>query len=79
MDSRFVSMHWICGGRLVSGGTRRACGSISEASAQRRNGRLAAPVEPGLGVKPREEVLGKPVFVYPALYALFLKCYGQEA
>lgn len=41
--------------------------SIAETSAHRRNGRLAAPVEPGLGVNPREEVLGKPVYVYPAL------------
>ena len=42
--------------------------SIAETTAQRRNGRLAAPIEPGLGVTPRPEVLGAPVFVYPALW-----------
>ncbi|RYY84321.1 hypothetical protein EON63_09490 [archaeon] len=36
--------------------------SIAETSAQRKNGYLAAPIEPGLGVKPRMEVLGDPVF-----------------
>mmetsp|Transcript_55091 Transcript_55091/g.96461 ORF Transcript_55091/g.96461 Transcript_55091/m.96461 type:complete len:391 (-) Transcript_55091:127-1299(-) len=39
--------------------------SIAETTAQRCNGRLAAPIEPGLGVTPRPEVLGEPVFVYP--------------
>ena len=41
--------------------------SIAETTAQRRQGRLAAPVSPGLGVSPRLEVLGSPVFVYPPL------------
>lgn len=36
--------------------------SIAETTAQRKNGYLAAPVEPGLGVKPIYESLGEPVF-----------------
>ncbi len=36
--------------------------SIAEGAPQRKNGRLAASTEPGLGIKPRGEVLGKPVF-----------------
>jgi L-alanine-DL-glutamate epimerase-like enolase superfamily enzyme len=35
--------------------------SIAEGAPQRQNGRMAAPVTPGLGVTPRMEVLGKPV------------------
>lgn len=35
--------------------------SIAEGAPQRTNGRLAAPATPGLGVRPRMEVLGKPV------------------
>jgi L-alanine-DL-glutamate epimerase-like enolase superfamily enzyme len=38
--------------------------SIAEGAPQRTNGRLAAPTSPGLGVKPRLDVLGKPVAVY---------------
>ncbi len=37
--------------------------SIAEGAPQRNNGRLAAPTAPGLGVRPRPEVLGKPVVV----------------
>jgi L-alanine-DL-glutamate epimerase-like enolase superfamily enzyme len=37
--------------------------SIADGAPQRKNGRLAAPAEAGLGIKPRPEVLGKPVFV----------------
>ncbi len=37
--------------------------SIAEGGPQRKHGRLAASTEPGLGIKPRFEVLGKPVFV----------------
>ncbi|NNE48157.1 MAG: mandelate racemase/muconate lactonizing enzyme family protein [Rhodothermales bacterium] len=36
--------------------------SIAEGAPQRYNGRLAASGAPGLGVEPRLEVLGKPVF-----------------
>jgi L-alanine-DL-glutamate epimerase-like enolase superfamily enzyme len=36
--------------------------SIAEGAPQRKNGRLAASSEPGLGVRPRMDVLGKPVF-----------------
>ena len=36
--------------------------SIAETTALRRGGYLAAPIEPGLGVRPRMEVLGNPVF-----------------
>jgi L-alanine-DL-glutamate epimerase-like enolase superfamily enzyme len=36
--------------------------SIAEGAPQRRNGRLAASLQPGLGIEPRMEVLGKPVF-----------------
>jgi L-alanine-DL-glutamate epimerase-like enolase superfamily enzyme len=36
--------------------------SIAEGAPQRRQGRLAAPTAPGLGVAPRMDVLGKPVF-----------------
>jgi L-alanine-DL-glutamate epimerase-like enolase superfamily enzyme len=35
---------------------------FADGAPQRRNGRLAASHEPGLGVKPRMSVLGKPVF-----------------
>lgn len=37
--------------------------SIADGAPQRKNGRLAASTEPGMGIKPRFEVLGKPVFV----------------
>ena len=37
--------------------------SIADGAPQRENGRLAAPTATGLGIKPRLEVLGKPVFV----------------
>jgi L-alanine-DL-glutamate epimerase-like enolase superfamily enzyme len=37
--------------------------SIAEGAPQRRNGRLAAPSTPGLGVSPRKGVLGAPVLV----------------
>jgi L-alanine-DL-glutamate epimerase-like enolase superfamily enzyme len=37
--------------------------SIAEGAPQRLHGRLAAPTTPGLGVKPRAEVLGAPVLV----------------
>jgi len=36
--------------------------SIAEGAPQRKNGRLAASTQPGLGLRPRMEVLGKPVF-----------------
>jgi L-alanine-DL-glutamate epimerase-like enolase superfamily enzyme len=36
--------------------------SLAEGAPQRERGRLAASTQPGLGVKPRMEVLGKPVF-----------------
>ena len=36
--------------------------SIADGAPQRRNGRLAASSRPGLGVTPRMDVLGKPVF-----------------
>jgi L-alanine-DL-glutamate epimerase-like enolase superfamily enzyme len=35
--------------------------SIAEGAAQRKQGRMSAPTAPGLGIKPRMEVLGKPV------------------
>ncbi|MCE9547480.1 MAG: mandelate racemase/muconate lactonizing enzyme family protein [Planctomycetia bacterium] len=35
--------------------------STAAGAPQRRNGRMAASTEPGLGIKPRMEVLGKPV------------------
>jgi L-alanine-DL-glutamate epimerase-like enolase superfamily enzyme len=35
--------------------------SIAEGAAQRKNGLMAAPTAPGLGITPRMEVLGKPV------------------
>lgn len=35
---------------------------IAEGAPQRKNGRLAASTEPGLGIKPRWDVLGNPVF-----------------
>jgi L-alanine-DL-glutamate epimerase-like enolase superfamily enzyme len=35
--------------------------SLAEGAPQRENGRMAAPTAPGLGVRPRMEVLGKPV------------------
>ena len=37
--------------------------SIAEGAPQKANGRLAAPLAPGLGVTPRMDVLGKPVLV----------------
>ena len=37
--------------------------SIADGAPQREKGRLAASEHPGLGIKPRLEVLGKPVFV----------------
>jgi len=37
--------------------------SIAEGAPQREHGTLAAPTAPGLGVSPREEVLGDPVLV----------------
>jgi L-alanine-DL-glutamate epimerase-like enolase superfamily enzyme len=37
--------------------------SIAEGAPQKNHGRLAAPTAPGLGVEPRREVLGEPVFV----------------
>jgi len=36
--------------------------SIAEGAPQRQNGRLAASTKPGLGIVPRPEVLGPPVF-----------------
>ena len=36
--------------------------SIADGAPNRVNGRLAASTAPGLGVKPKMEVLGKPVF-----------------
>lgn len=36
--------------------------STAEGSPKRQNGRLAAPCRPGLGITPRMDVLGKPVF-----------------
>jgi hypothetical protein len=36
--------------------------STAEGAPRRVNGRMAAPTAPGLGVKPRAEVLGDPVF-----------------
>ncbi|MEI6526810.1 MAG: enolase C-terminal domain-like protein, partial [Planctomycetota bacterium] len=38
--------------------------SIAQGAPQRIDGRLAAPNEPGLGVKPRLDILGNPVAVY---------------
>jgi L-alanine-DL-glutamate epimerase-like enolase superfamily enzyme len=35
--------------------------SIAEGAPQRKNGRLAASAQPGLGIQPRMDVLGKPV------------------
>ena len=37
----------------------------ADGAPERRNGRMAASTEPGLGVRPREDVLGKPVFQVP--------------
>jgi L-alanine-DL-glutamate epimerase-like enolase superfamily enzyme len=37
--------------------------STAEGAPQRVNGRLAASTQPGLGIRPREEILGKPVLV----------------
>jgi L-alanine-DL-glutamate epimerase-like enolase superfamily enzyme len=37
--------------------------SIAKGAPSRRDGRMAAPATPGLGVSPRAEVLGKPVVV----------------
>ncbi|QDU22504.1 cis-3-hydroxy-L-proline dehydratase [Urbifossiella limnaea] len=37
--------------------------SIADGAPRRAHGRLAAPTAPGLGVKPRPEVLGEPVLV----------------
>jgi L-alanine-DL-glutamate epimerase-like enolase superfamily enzyme len=39
--------------------------SIAEGAPERRGGRLAASTAPGLGVTPRLEVLGEPVFTIP--------------
>ncbi len=39
--------------------------SIAEGAPQRNGGRLAASTEPGLGVKPRFDVLGSPAFSVP--------------
>ena len=36
--------------------------STAERAPQRRNGRLSAPTGPGLGVEPRMEILGDPIF-----------------
>jgi cis-L-3-hydroxyproline dehydratase len=36
--------------------------SIAEGAPQRKEGRMAAPDAPGLGIEPRWDVLGKPVF-----------------
>ena len=38
--------------------------SIAQGAPQRIDGRLAASNEPGLGVEPRLDILGKPVAVY---------------
>jgi L-alanine-DL-glutamate epimerase-like enolase superfamily enzyme len=38
--------------------------SIAEGAPHKVNGRLAAPREPGLGIEPRMDVLGKPVLVF---------------
>jgi cis-L-3-hydroxyproline dehydratase len=35
--------------------------SIAEGAPRRDAGRLAAPMAPGLGISPRQELLGKPV------------------
>ncbi len=37
--------------------------SVAEGAPQRAHGRLAAPTSPGLGVRPRPDVLGEPVLV----------------
>ncbi len=37
--------------------------SIATGAPQRQNGRLSASTQPGLGISPRAEVLGKPLFV----------------
>jgi cis-L-3-hydroxyproline dehydratase len=37
---------------------------IADGAPQRVNGRMAASTEPGLGVRPRLDVLGKPVACY---------------
>ena len=36
---------------------------MAKTTAHRQNGRMAAPIAPGLGVEPDMQVLGKPVFV----------------
>jgi L-alanine-DL-glutamate epimerase-like enolase superfamily enzyme len=36
--------------------------SIAEGAPQRVKGRMKAPLQPGLGIRPREEVLGAPIF-----------------
>jgi L-alanine-DL-glutamate epimerase-like enolase superfamily enzyme len=36
--------------------------STSKGAPQRRNGRMAAPTGPGLGITPRMDVLGNPAF-----------------
>jgi cis-L-3-hydroxyproline dehydratase len=38
--------------------------SIADGAPQRVNGRMAASTEPGLGVRPKLDVLGKPVAIY---------------
>ena len=38
--------------------------SIADGAPQRINGRMAASTDPGLGVRPKLDVLGKPVAIY---------------
>jgi hypothetical protein len=38
--------------------------STADGSPQRKNGRLAASTAPGLGVRPRMDVLGQPQLVF---------------
>ena len=38
--------------------------SIAEGSPQRKHGRMSASKEPGLGIRPRLDVLGKPIFTH---------------
>jgi L-alanine-DL-glutamate epimerase-like enolase superfamily enzyme len=40
--------------------------SIAEGAPQRVNGRMAASLEPGLGIRPRMDILGDPVFQFPS-------------
>jgi L-alanine-DL-glutamate epimerase-like enolase superfamily enzyme len=39
--------------------------SIADGAPQRKGGRMAASTEPGLGIRPRLDVLGDPVWVCP--------------